>query len=273
MMRIAFQGERGAYSEQAIFKHFGEECEAVPCHELEDVFRRVVRGEVDAGVVPIENSLAGSINKTYDLFLDHDLKIIGEIYLRIHHSLLGNRDSSLAGIRHVYSHPQALAQCEDFLRKLGVEPHPTYDTAGAAKWVRESGRRDAAAIASVIAAQEYGLVVLVEGVETLENNATRFLVISQEVSPVREECKTSIVFETRDLPAALYKCLGGFATNGVNLTKLESRPIRGENWKYLFYLDFDGHLDDPPVNRALEELAYFTVTLKVLSSYPKGDEV
>ncbi len=271
MKRIAFQGEQGAYSEQAIFKFYDEEVEPVPYHDLSEVFDAVEEGEVYEGMVPVENSQAGTINKTYDLLLDHDLAITGEIYHIIHHCLLINDGASIDDVDRVYSHPQALLQCEEFLKKLEVEQHPTHDTAGGARRVKESGNKRDAAIASAIAAEEYGLKIAAEEIETRRTNATRFLSVGREAPDIQENCKTSIVFEARDIPAALYKCLGGFATNGVNLTKIESRPERNINWKYLFYLDFEGHIDEPPVKRALEELNHFTVSCKIISSYPQGE--
>lgn len=268
---IAFQGEKGAYSEQAIFRHFGrDDCTPIPCKDLRATFECVAGNEADQGVIPVENTQAGSINKTYDLLLDYDLSITGEVFLPIHHCFLALPETDLQDVTTVYSHPQALAQCEEFLEELNVDPHPTYDTAGGARKVRESGSENTAAIASKVAAKEHELQILKEGIETRTNNTTRFLVISTEPSGVRENCKTSLVFETRDIPAALYKCLGGFATNGVNLTKLESRPLPDVNWKYMFYLDLEGHRDDDPVQQALEELEYFTVSCEIISSYPKG---
>ncbi len=270
MKRIAFQGEEGAYSEQAIFRHYGEEITPVPCHTLADVFEAVEREEVHEGMVPVENSQAGTINKTYDLLLDHELCITGELYLEINHCLLVNEGASIEEVERVYSHPQALLQCEEFLDELGVEKVPAHDTAGGASRVKESGDPAEAAIASSIAADVYGLHIAAEEIETRGTNTTRFLSVGREAPDIRENCKTSVVFEARDIPAALYKCLGGFATNGVNLTKIESRPERNVNWKYLFYLDFEGHVEDPPVTRALDELDYFTVSCKIISSYPRG---
>ncbi len=271
--KVAFQGEQGAFSEQAVFKHYGRDVDAVPCHDLSDVFQAVVHEEVFEGLVPVENAQAGTINKTYDLLLDYNLNITGETYLEINHCFLANEGVCVEDVERVYSHPQALMQCEEFLQELGVQQHPTQDTAGGARRVRDSGRTDEAAIASSIAAEEHGLVILAEHIETRQKNTTRFLSIGLQPRGITENCKTSILFETRDIPAALYKCLGGFATNGVNLTKLESRPEREANWKYMFYLDFEGHRNDSPVQRALEELEYFTVSCEVISSYPKGESV
>lgn len=273
MEEIAFQGEQGAFSEQAVFKHYGRDVTPVPCHDLSDVFQAVHDGDVDEGLVPVENAQAGTINKTYDLLQDYELYITGETYLEINHCLLANEGTKLENVKRVYSHPQALMQCEEFLQELDVQQHPTQDTAGGARRVKDSGRKDEAAIASSIAAEEHDLVILAEHIQTRNKNTTRFLSIGLESSAVTENCKTSILFETRDIPAALYKCLGGFATNGVNLTKLESRPEREANWKYMFYLDFEGHREDPSVQRALEELDHFTVSCDVISSYPKGESI
>lgn len=272
-MKVAFQGEYGAYSEQAIYKNLGRK-EVLPCETLDHVFERVSRGQVSKGVVPIENSIGGSIDRAYDLLLSYDqVTITGEIYLPIRHCLLANEGSTLEDIKYVYSHPQALKQCERFLSKLGVKMRPSYDTAGSAKVVKKRNKKDEAAIAARVAAKRYGLIILSEGIESFKNNVTRFFVISKEKDEkaARKKYKTSITFEAEDTPGSLLGCLQVFAKRDINLTMLQSRPIKGTNWKYLFYLDFEGYLEDPSIENALRELKQFTISYKILGSYPKGD--
>lgn len=268
-MRVAFQGEPGAYSEEAVVRLFGE-VETVPCATLADAFTAVAEGRADRAVVPVENSQAGSINETYDLLLGHDLVIAGELDLRVSHCLMALPGESLEGIRRVYSHPQALAQCESFLRRLGVEAVATYDTAGSAKMIREQRLGSSAAIASRRAAQIYDLAVLAEAIETNPSNVTRFLVLGREAAGRSERSKTSVVFALDNRPGTLYRALGALALRDINLTKIESRPGRTRPWEYLFYVDFDGHVDDPPVREALAELAGHTTFLRVLGSYPRS---
>jgi len=267
-MRIGYQGEKGAYSEIAARKYFLGNIETIGFKDLEKVFDAVTKKKIDFGIVPIENSQVGSIYKTYDLLLKKSLFIYGEYYMGITHCLLGNKGTSLKKIKKVFSHPQALGQCEKFLAENNYQEYATYDTAGSAKIIGKND--DEAIIASEDAAKIYGLKVLKKSIETNKYNTTRFIIISMTENNIRENCKTSLVFETKHIPAALYKCLGGFATNGINLTKIESRPIKGEQWKYMFYLDFEGHKDDVNIKFALEELKSMTLFLKLLGSYPKG---
>jgi prephenate dehydratase len=267
--RVAFQGERGAFSEDAVINFFGD-TELFPSRYIRDVFEAVLGNNVDFGVVPVENSQAGSINDTYDLLLNYPLNIFGEIHLRISHCLMALPGETLDGIKVTYSHPQALAQCEEFLRKLKAEIVPTYDTAGSAKRIREGGLRGSAAVASKRAAQLYGLEILAERIETNPNNYTRFFVISKKQAEPSPKSKTSLVFGTKNLPGALYACLGAFATRDINLTKLESRPSRDKPWEYIFYVDFEGHIDDPVCQEALVELKQNTNFIKILGCYPRA---
>jgi len=269
MTKVAFQGERGAFSEDAVITFFGD-VELFPSRYIGDVFEAVLRDEVDFGVVPVENSQAGSINDTYDLLLSYPLNIVGEIHLRISHCLMALPGESLDGIKMIYSHPQALAQCEGFLRKLKAEIVPTYDTAGSAKRIKESGLKGCAAVASRRAAQIYGLAILAEKIETNVNNYTRFFVISKKKAEPTLKSKTSLVFGTKNIPGALYACLGAFATRDINLTKLESRPSRDKPWEYIFYVDFEGHIDDQVCQEALAELKEKTNFIKILGSYPRA---
>lgn len=273
MKKIGFQGELGAYSEQAIFRYFGKDVEAVPLYSFEEVFNALGKDEIELGVVPIENFLAGSIVQTYDLLLEHNFYIVGEIFLGIHHNLIANKESNLNDIKEVYSHPQALAQCIDFIKEHKLVAKASYDTAGAVKEIKEENSLDKAAIASKITAEIYDMKILEENIESVKNNVTRFIIISkQELIEKKsdEEYLTSIIFSTADIPAALYKCLGGFATNKVNLTKLESRPVKGKIGDYFFYVDLEFHKEDESFRNALKELEFFSSSVKILGSYPKG---
>ncbi len=270
-MRVAFQGERGAYSEAAAIGYFGT-IDPVPCRTLIEVFDAVERGQADRGMVPVENSQAGSINETYDLLARRSLHIVGEHNQRIEHCLLALSEDSLEDIRTVLSHPQALAQCEAFLARGGWETVATYDTAGSARIVAAERRRGTAAIASRHAAGIYGLKILAEGIETSPMNYTKFLALAQTSAPRADRAKTSVVFMTANIPGALYKALGVFATRGINLTKLESRPRRDRPWEYMFYVDFEAHQESPEGRAALAELTGVTAFLRVLGSYPMAAE-
>ena len=231
-------------------------------------------GACEYGLIPIENSLAGSIHRNFDLLLRHQLSIVGEYYLRVKHCLISLPGVSLAEIRKVISHPQALSQCEAYLRRLGVPVEAVYDTAGSVKMMVEEGDRTQAAIASRRAAKLYQMQILAEGIEDAVDdssaaNFTRFLVIaSQPVSPL-ENSKTSIVFSLRNLPGALFKALSVFALREIDLTKIESRPLPGTLWQYLFYIDIAGSTCEPAVSHALDNLAEFALMLRVLGSYPR----
>lgn len=268
--RVAFQGEAGAYSEAAAYGHFSQSVEAVPHLSFEAVFRSVVEGDCDAGLIPIENSLAGSIHRNYDLLLQNDLRVIGEYYLPIHHCLIVHPGVELKEIRKVISHPQALAQCEGYVRSLpGVESEPVYDTAGSVKILRQAGDRTIAAIASRRAAEIYGMHILAENIEDHETNITRFLAIAPEAASPGADAKTSIVFSLDNQPGALFKALSVFALRNIDLTKIESRPLVGKPWEYLFYIDFAGSTEEAVTGRALSHLGEYAVTLRVLGSYPR----
>ena len=268
MAIVAFQGENGAYSQEAAYQFFGAEVDTLPCRTFEDIFLAVEERRADYGILPIENSAAGSINKAYDLLLERDLKIWGEVFLRVRHCLLANPGTKLEDVRWVRSHPQALAQCERFLARHGMEPVPAYDTAGSAKDLAAAPEPGTAVIANALAARLYGLEVLATEIEDLPFNYTRFFILGHEDPPRAERNKTSVVFATRHVPGALYACLGEFAQRGLNLTKLESRPRRNKPWHYIFYLDFEGHWQDPPCAEALLGLLHKATFLKLLGSYP-----
>jgi chorismate mutase/prephenate dehydratase len=269
-LKIAFQGERGAFSESAVYAFFGEKVDVKPCRDLTEVFDTVQKQETRFGVVPVENSLEGSVNQTYDLFLTHDLKVCGEIIIRISHCLIANPSTTLDDVKAVYSHPQALAQCRRFLEHLGRELIPTYDTAGSVKMLKEKGLKDAAAVASEKAAEIYGMKILQREIEDNPSNYTRFFVLSEEDSPKTGKDKTSIIFAATHTPGSLYHALGEFAERKINLTKIESRPTKQKAWEYNFYLDFEGHRSEPRCAEALDALAKSGAFLKILGSYPKA---
>lgn len=269
-MKIAFQGERGAYSEEAIIRNYGKEVEAIPKPSLRDVFRAVEMDEAEFGLLPAENTLEGSITQTYDLLFESDLKIRGEVILRIVHCLMANPGVALKEVRRVYSHPQALRQCSHFIERNRLEEVPMYDTAGSAKMIKEASLRDAAAIASRRAAEIYGLSILLEGIESNPENYTRFLIIGHEDHPPTGRDKTTIAFKIEHTPGSLFRALKPFAELEVNLTKIESRPIPGRPWEYTFYLDLEGHREDQRVKLALKELEKASLYVKILGSYPRA---
>lgn len=270
MTRVAFQGERGAYGEEAVIRYFGETAEVLPCWTFAEVFQAVSSGQVDHALVPVENSQTGTINDNYDLLRQHDLYIIGEVNHPVNHCLMALPGQSLADIKRVYSHPQALAQVEGFVRQHGVEALAQYDTAGSAKMIREQGLAGVGAVASARAAQIYDLEILARNIQTIRDNITRFAALARDrASRQPGPQKTCIIIVTTHTPGALHRCMGTLANRGINLLKLESRPSRGRPFEYAFYLDFEGHRDDPPVREALAELGGMTTFLKVLGSFPR----
>jgi len=269
-MKVAYQGLPGAYSEAAILEHFPPETQPVACESFDAVFSAVNDLHCDYGMLPIENSLAGSIHRNYDLLLQYPSAIVGEHYLRVEHCLIGLPGVRLDEIRKVISHPQALAQCEGYLRQLGVSSSATFDTAGSVKIVLDQGDRTQAAVASRRTAMLYDMAVLAEGIEDDPANYTRFIVISAEAVVPKGDAKTSIVFTLKNnIPGALFKALSVFALREIDLTKIESRPLVGKPWEYLFYVDFAGSVADGPVGHALENLGEYARSLRVLGSYPR----
>lgn len=272
---VAFQGEPGAFSQVAVQNLVGDRARIVPCQRFEEVFRALAEGKVDAAVIPIENTLHGSVHENYDHLLNFDLEITGETHVRIAHNLIAPPGVRFRDIRRVFSHPVALNQCLRFLaRHPNLERVPFYDTAGSVKMVMEENLPDAAAIASSIAAGIYGARILKRNIEDDPRNFTRFFLLNRPQKnrrrPAAREWKTTLVFTTRNIPGALFRSLSAFALRDINLTKIESRPLRGKPWEYLFYLDFLGHVDDPPAQKALGHLAELADLLRVLGSYPKG---
>lgn len=270
---VAFQGEAGAYSEAAGLEFFHSAARTVACHTFEDVFAAVSAGMVSHGILPIENSLAGSIHRNYDLLLRNELFIVGEYHHLVNHCLLALPGVRLEELEKVHSHPQALAQCETSLAQLKLPGIAEADTAGSAKWLRESGNRKAGAIASRRAAQVYGLNILVENLEDNPANYTRFLIVAARPLEVMhssaENFKTSIVFSMPNRPGILFKAMSVFALRDIDLTKIESRPIAGKPWEYMFYIDFAGDDQSPVCARALAHLEELTIFLRILGSYPR----
>jgi len=268
--RIAYQGEPGANSHQVCKQHYPE-WETVPCASFEDVFAAVESGEAELAMIPIDNSIAGRVSDIHHFLPSSGLHIIGEHFLRIRFHLLGVPGSSLDTITTVHSHVHALGQCRKVIREHGLRKVIAGDTAGAAREVAELGDPTQAAISPPLAAEIYGLDVLAEDVEDEEHNTTRFVVLSRDLvqAPAGNgPVVTSFIFNVRNLPAALYKALGGFATNGVNMTKLESYMVGGEFTATQFLAEVDGHPDDIGLKRALEELTFFTTDVKILGVYP-----
>jgi len=267
-MKIAFQGEPGAYSEQALLGHFGA-VETLPCESFEAVFEAVRSGACDAAMVPIENSLAGSIHQNYDLLLRHDLVIVGEWSLRVRHCLIALPGVDRREIRKAISHPQALGQCAGYLRDRGILAEQSFDTAGSVRLLKLSGARDTAAIASRRAAELNAMQILEEGIEDDPENYTRFLAIQRGPKAFEGEAKTSIVFTLKNQPGALFKAMSVFALRDIDLTKIESRPLQGSPWEYLFYVDLIGATREETVRRALDHLGEYATMLRVLGSYPR----
>jgi prephenate dehydratase len=266
-MRIAYQGEPGAFSEAAA-RRLAVDAQLMACRTFDEAFAAVDSGTADFGVVPIENSIGGSIHGNYDLLVSHQLPIVAEVELPVVHQLLALPGVSMDRLTRVYSHPQALAQCERFLRTLtGVEIVATYDTAGSAKMVADEKLENAAAIASARAGEIFGLVPLASSIQDYSDNVTRFLVIGRRAFGDSVPDKTSIVFSLPNEPGALFKALSVFALRGLDLTKLESRPLRGRPWEYLFYVDVAAAADQAACERALAHLAEFAPTLRTLGSY------
>lgn len=269
MYEIAFQGEHYAFSELAALKFFGGTARCIPKPTFEDVFAAVKNGNPELGIIPIENTSSGSIHRNYDLLVEDGIQIVGEVNLRISLHLIVPNGVEFNQIRKIYSHPAALDQCRNFIRaNPGIEFIPSYDTAGSVKMIAEKKMMHTGAIASKMAAQDYGMKILKEEIGDFYENYTRFLIISAKPFDFGVPDKTSIVFSTKHIPGALFKSISVFFLRDINLLKIESRPFRGKPWQYLFYLDFSGNLNDKNCQNALEHLKEITDFIKILGSYP-----
>lgn len=269
-LKVAYLGPEGTFTQAAAMKHFGHAVISQPMAAIDEVFREVAAGAVNFGVVPVENSTEGAVNHTLDSFLEHDLQICGEVELRIHHHLLVGETTQTNKISRIYSHAQSLAQCRKWLdaHYPNVERVAVSSNADAAKRVKSEW--NSAAIAGDMAAKLYGLEKLAEKIEDRPDNATRFLIIGTQSVPATGEDKTSIIVSMSNKPGALHDLLAPFQQNGIDLTRIETRPSRSGKWTYVFFIDFMGHQDDPLIKGVLDKLALDAVALKVLGSYPKA---
>jgi prephenate dehydratase len=270
VVKIGFQGESGSYSEIAALRFFSNfKSSLVPFRSFQDIFDNVENCNIDAAIVPIENSIEGSVNETYDLLVEKHLFVTGEIYQRIRHCLIVNKYSFEP--KTVFSHPQALAQCRSYIRKKSLEPVPLYDTAGSVKYIKEHSMVDAAAIASKRAAEIYDMKIIEEGIEDKNNNFTRFLVITKISDNQANADKTSIIFSISHTPGSLFLILKEFAARNINLTKIESRPTKDIPWEYYFFVDFEGNPNEDRVRTSLLNIQKETLFFKILGSYKKAE--
>jgi len=267
-VRVTFQGERGSYSHEACERYFGTHIVVRPLRTLRDVFRTVELDHNVFGVVPVENSYEGSINETYDLLASTTSKVCGEIQVRVRHCLIGKPGTETDEITTVYSHPQALAQCARYLRTHKMEPVPAYDTAGSVKLIRAMRSRKVAAIASRRAAELHSMQIIAEGIEDSGVNYTRFLVLGKKAAARSGDDQTSIIFGVEHKPGSLYRALKALSRSGINLTRIESRPVKNTPWQYNFYVDFHGHMRDKVCREALRDLRQRSTFVKILGSYP-----
>jgi prephenate dehydratase len=266
---VAFQGEPGANSHLAIREVYPE-CEALPCSTFEDAFAAIANGEADLGMIPIENSVAGRVADIHHLMPDSRLHIVAEHFMPVRHQLMAPKGATLEDIKTVESHVHALGQCRKVIRQLGIKPIVAADTAGSAREIAEAGDKTRAAIATRLAADIYGLTILAEDIEDESHNTTRFIVLAREARWAKSgsgKVITTFLFRVRNVPAALYKTLGGFATNGVNMTKLESYMVEGNFFATQFYADVEGHPEDRNLVLAFEELSFFSKEMKILGVY------
>jgi len=274
---IAFQGELGAFSQEAARQLCGPAVEVLPCLRFPDIFNAVKNGDAAGAVVPIENTLAGSVHENYDHLVNFELPIVAETSVRIVHNLIARKGVKFSQVKRVFSHPVALNQCLDFFAaNPQIEKIPFYDTAGSIKMIEKEGLNDAAGIASAVAAEIYGAHILRRSIESDRQNFTRFFLLRTPAyakrNPLRAaantQWKTSLVFSTRNIPGALFRALSAFALRDLNLMKIESRPLRGKPWEYLFYLDFIGHVDDRVSQNAIGHLKELADFLRILGCYP-----
>ncbi|OLE67331.1 MAG: hypothetical protein AUG09_02995 [Acidobacteria bacterium 13_1_20CM_2_68_7] len=269
--RVAIQGERGAFSELAVRSLFGSRARILPCEDFDSLFRAVEKKGCRYALAPVENSIAGSIHRVYDLLLDSPLKVAGEAIIRVSHSLVALPGVRLRDVRRVFSHPVALAQCEDFfLRHPRMTRVATHDTAGSVRLLCEQEARDAAAIAPELSARLYGARVLARGLEDHRANFTRFFLLSRDGRPIGRPDKTSVLFATPHVPGALFRCMAVFALRDINLTKIESRPMLGRPWEYVFHVDFEGSASQERCRNALRQLEEVCDFVRLLGSSPRA---
>lgn len=265
--KIGFQGEHGAYSEIAATKFFPDS-DLIPMKLFQDIFDALRNDSIDCAVVPIENSIEGSVNEIYDLLLDTEKKITDEIFLKINHCLIALPNSIT--VTKVLSHPQALAQCRNYIKKKNLDAIPTYDTAGSVRLIKEKKILDTAAIASMKAADFYDMMILDENIEDRRNNFTRFLVLSNQKTTPTKTDRTSMIFGLKHTPGSLYSVMQEFNNNKINLTKIESRPTKEKPWEYNFYVDFEGHIEEDNVKKTLDNIEKKCTFIKILGSYRRG---
>ena len=268
MINVSFQGERGAYSEAAARSFFDEDVETVPFATFAEVLENTSKEKTEYSVLPVENSLEGSVGESYDLLYSTSLNATGEIYHRIEHCLIGIGE--INEVDTVYSHPQALGQCRKFIEEHKMKTIPAYDTAGSVKIIKELNKKNCACIASKTASTIYDVPVIAENIANNLNNYTRFLILSKKESTITGNDKTSIIFSIKHEPGSLYRIIENFYKNNVNLTKIESRPTRTNTWEYNFYVDFEGHQKNSKISEMLEKIKQDTLFLKVLGSYPSA---
>ncbi len=270
--KVGFQGESGSYSEaSARIQYPNPNYSFIPFRSFRELFDGVENSNVDLAVVPIENSTEGSVNETYDLLVEKPLYVIGEIYQKIHHCLIVNKNSSPDEISIVYSHPQALAQCRKYIQKKHLESIPMYDTAGSVKFIKETHNTSAAAIASKHAAQIYDMKVVEEDIEDNSNNFTRFLIISKSYDKKADDNKISVIFSIPHNPGSLYSILQEFALRNINLTRIESRPTKNIPWEYYFFVDLEGNVNNDKISASLLSVKSATIFFKLLGSYKKDE--
>ncbi len=268
MIKVSFQGERGAYSEAAARSFFAEDIETIPLSTFADVLESTISNNTDYSVLPVENSLEGSVGESYDLLYSTSLNAMGEIYHRIEHCLIGN--GKLEEIDTVYSHPQALGQCRNFIQDNNMKTVPTYDTAGSVKIIKEINKKNVSCIASKTASHIYEMPIVSENIANHLNNYTRFLVLAKKTSDETGNDKTSIIFSIKHEPGSLFRIIDNFHNYNINLTKIESRPTKATNWEYNFYVDFEGHAKNPQISKMLEKIKSETLFMKTLGSYPSA---
>lgn len=275
MYKVGFQGLRGAYSEMAVKKYFGDKAEPLGFNEFEDVFIALDKGRLDYGVLPLENTMAGTVTENYDMLLRYDVGMVGEVYVKIEHCLLGIKGAQLRDITAAYSHPHALKQCRRFCKENSITPVPKFDTAGSSAWVAEQGDWHNAGIASILCAEIYNMDVLAENIQANDLNTTRFAVVRKGVMDTATtdyKTKTSLAFKAKHEPGELLKCLKIFAEHDLNLTKLESRPIPEIPWEYIFYTDFEANENTAKgsTRDAILKLQEQVLMVKLLGTYAKA---